>query len=125
MHATSLDPESPEMAALKQYSYAEVAKHNTPADLWMVIDDKVYDVTKFQNEHPGGEEVLIEMAGKDATNEFNDVGHSTDAKAQMKQFVVGEIIEAERKKNVSKQDSDSPSSSSGSWFGALKAKLFG
>lgn len=92
------------MATLKQYSYAEVAKHNTPADLWMVIDDKVYDVTKFQTEHPGGEEVLIEMAGKDATNEFNDVGHSTDAKAQMKQFVVGEIIEAERKKNAPKQD---------------------
>ena len=38
------------MATLKQYSYAEVAKHNTPADLWMVIDDKVYDVTKFQTE---------------------------------------------------------------------------
>uniref|UniRef100_T1DJ39 Putative cytochrome b5 n=1 Tax=Psorophora albipes TaxID=869069 RepID=T1DJ39_9DIPT len=113
------------MATLTQYSLAEVAKHNTPQDLWMVIDDKVYDVTKFQNEHPGGEEVLIEMAGKDATNEFNDVGHSTDAKEQMKQFVVGEIVEAERKKKANQQDSDSPSSSSGSWFGALKAKLFG
>lgn len=84
--------------ALKQYSLAEVAKHNTAADLWMVIDDKVYDVTKFQTEHPGGEEVLIDSAGKDATTDFVDVGHSTDAKEQMKQFVVGEIIEAERKK---------------------------
>lgn len=113
------------MAALKQYSFAEVAKHNTATDLWMVIDDKVYDVTKFQNEHPGGEEVLIEMAGKDATNEFVDVGHSTDAKEQMKQFVVGEIVEAERKKKAATQDSASPSSSSGSWFSALKTKLFG
>lgn len=92
------------MASLKQCTLAEVAKHNTKADLWMVIDDKVYDVTKFQNEHPGGEEVLIEMAGKDATNEFNDVGHSTDAKEQMKQFIVGEIVEAERKKKATKQD---------------------
>ncbi|XP_058446610.1 cytochrome b5-like isoform X2 [Malaya genurostris] len=86
------------MAALKQYSLAEVAKHNTQQDLWFVIDDKVYDVTKFQTEHPGGEEVLFESAGKDATNEFNDVGHSTDAKKQMKQYLIGEIIEAERKK---------------------------
>lgn len=92
------------MESLKQYSFAEVAKHNTTADLWMVIDDKVYDVTKFQNEHPGGEEVLFEMAGKDATTEFNDVGHSTDAKAQMKQYVVGEIVEAERKKKATTQD---------------------
>uniref|UniRef100_A0A8D8AWA5 Cytochrome b5 n=1 Tax=Culex pipiens TaxID=7175 RepID=A0A8D8AWA5_CULPI len=86
------------MADLKQFTLAEVAKHNTAADLWMIIDDKVYDVTKFQAEHPGGEEVLVEAAGKDATTEFVDVGHSSDAKEQMKQFVVGEIIEAERKK---------------------------
>ncbi|XP_062564106.1 cytochrome b5-like isoform X2 [Armigeres subalbatus] len=113
------------MATLKQFSYAEVEKHNTPENLWMVIDNKVYDVTKFQNEHPGGEEVLIEHAGKDATNEFNDVGHSTDAKEQMKQFVVGEIIEAERKKKATNQDANSPSSSSGNWFGNLKTKFFG
>ncbi|XP_058446614.1 cytochrome b5-like isoform X3 [Malaya genurostris] len=112
------------MAALKQYSLAEVAKHNTQQDLWFVIDDKVYDVTKFQTEHPGGEEVLFESAGKDATNEFNDVGHSTDAKKQMKQYLIGEIIEAERKKKPAMPDTDS-SSPSGSWFSSLKSKLFG
>ncbi|XP_050071547.1 cytochrome b5-like isoform X1 [Anopheles maculipalpis] len=84
----------------KQYSLAEVAQHNKPDDVWMVIHDKVYDVTKFLHEHPGGEEVLIEWAGKEATAEFDDVGHSSDAKEQMKQFLVGEIIEAERKKKT-------------------------
>ncbi|XP_053660847.1 cytochrome b5 [Anopheles marshallii] len=86
---------------LKQYSLAEVAQHNKPTDLWMVIHEKVYDVTKFLHEHPGGEEVLIEWAGKEATAEFDDVGHSTDAKEQMKQFLVGELIEADRKKKPS------------------------
>ncbi|XP_053697165.1 cytochrome b5-like isoform X2 [Sabethes cyaneus] len=113
------------MASLKQFSRAEVAKHNTQQDLWFIIDDKVYDVTEFQNEHPGGEEVLFESAGKDATNEFNDVGHSTDAKQQMKQFLVGEIIEAERKKKSKETDTPSSSTSTGSWLGSLKAKLFG
>lgn len=32
------------------YSYEEIAKHNNRADLWMVIDGKVYDITKFQDE---------------------------------------------------------------------------
>ncbi|KFB46995.1 AGAP002113-PA-like protein [Anopheles sinensis] len=82
---------------LKQYSIADVASHNKPNDVWMIIHDKVYDVTKFLQEHPGGEEVLIEVAGKEASSEFDDVGHSTDAKESMKQFLVGEIIEAERK----------------------------
>uniref|UniRef100_A0A182M758 Cytochrome b5 heme-binding domain-containing protein n=1 Tax=Anopheles culicifacies TaxID=139723 RepID=A0A182M758_9DIPT len=85
---------------LKQYSLAEVSQHNKQDDVWMVIHDKVYDVTKFLNEHPGGEEVLIEYAGKEATTEFDDVGHSTDAKEQMKQFLVGELIEADRKKKT-------------------------
>jgi cytochrome b involved in lipid metabolism len=32
------------------YSYEEIAKHNNRADLWMAIDGKVYDITKFQDE---------------------------------------------------------------------------
>uniref|UniRef100_A0A182KAE5 Cytochrome b5 heme-binding domain-containing protein n=1 Tax=Anopheles christyi TaxID=43041 RepID=A0A182KAE5_9DIPT len=85
---------------LQQYSLAQVAEHNKPTDVWMVIHDKVYDVTKFLAEHPGGEEVLIEFAGKEATADFDDVGHSSDAKEQMKQFLVGELIEADRKKKA-------------------------
>lgn len=44
----------------------------------------------------GGEEVLIEYAGKDSTEAFVDVGHSQDAKDIMKNYHVGSIIESER-----------------------------
>lgn len=47
-------------------------------------------------QHPGGEEVLLEQAGKDATESFEDVGHSTDARDMMKRYKVGEVIESER-----------------------------
>lgn len=35
-----------------QYSYQDVAEHNTKKDLFLVIHDKVYDCTKFVDEHP-------------------------------------------------------------------------
>ena len=39
---------------LRILSPAEVAKHNTMHDSWLIINSEVYDVTKFQHEHPGG-----------------------------------------------------------------------
>lgn len=42
-------------------------------------------------QHPGGEEVLLEQAGRDATESFEDVGHSTDAREMLKQYYIGEI----------------------------------
>ncbi|KAJ0056261.1 hypothetical protein NL108_004552, partial [Boleophthalmus pectinirostris] len=41
--------------------------------------------------HPGGEEVLLEQAGADATESFEDVGHSTDAREMLEQYYVGEL----------------------------------
>merc|ERR1712232_608845 len=50
---------------------AEVAKHNTKADCWVVVNEQVLNVTKFLSEHPGGELAILTFAGKDATEEFN------------------------------------------------------
>lgn len=48
----------------KKYTFEDVAKHNTKDDCWMIIHGKVYDVTSFLPEHPGGEEVMLESQGK-------------------------------------------------------------
>merc|ERR1712066_1085141 len=53
------------------YSMAEVAKHTTKSDCWVVVSNQVLDVTKFLGEHPGGELAILTFAGKDATEEFN------------------------------------------------------
>lgn len=42
-------------------------------------------------QHPGGAELLEEYAGRDATKEFEEFGHSSDAKKIMKEFLVGEL----------------------------------
>jgi cytochrome b involved in lipid metabolism len=52
----------------------ELAQHATAKDCWFVIDGIVYDVTKYQDTHPGGNAVMVEHAGKDCTPNFEDIG---------------------------------------------------
>jgi cytochrome b involved in lipid metabolism len=56
------------------FSEEEVAKHNSAFNCWLVLGShgakKVYDVTAFLEDHPGGPEVLLDLAGQDAEDEF-------------------------------------------------------
>eukprot|EP00268_Persea_americana_P024580 TRINITY_DN23_c1_g1_i2.p1 TRINITY_DN23_c1_g1~~TRINITY_DN23_c1_g1_i2.p1 ORF type:complete len:135 (-),score=33.27 TRINITY_DN23_c1_g1_i2:391-795(-) len=75
----------------KIYTLEDVSKHNNNKDCWLIINGKVYDVTKFLEDHPGGDEVLLSATGKDATDDFEDVGHSTSAIMMMDEHYIGEI----------------------------------
>ncbi|KAI8080205.1 cytochrome b5-like heme/steroid binding domain-containing protein [Gilbertella persicaria] len=86
------------------FSYEEISKHNNRADLWMVIDGKVYDITPFQDEHPGGEEVLIDEGAKDATAAFDDIGHSDDARDLLKKYYIGDVDPESKPVKVQKQN---------------------
>ncbi|CAN4094421.1 unnamed protein product [Withania somnifera] len=55
--------------AVKTYSKAEVALHNKRTDCWIIIKDKVFDVTSYVEEHPGGDAIL-DHAGDDSTEGF-------------------------------------------------------
>ncbi|XP_014205608.1 cytochrome b5 [Copidosoma floridanum] len=81
----------------RQYTFAEVAGQCSESRTLIAIHDRVYDVTRFLNEHPGGEEILLDHAGKDASEDFDDVGHSSDALELMKKYLVGEIVPRERR----------------------------
>jgi len=75
----------------KVISADEVAGHNTEKDLWLVIHGKVYDATKFVPEHPGGSEILTDVGGQDATEAFEDVGHSDEARDILKTLLIGTL----------------------------------
>ncbi|MQL93792.1 hypothetical protein Taro_026448, partial [Colocasia esculenta] len=57
------------MSTVKTYTKAEVSVHNSKKDCWIIIKDKVYDVTPYVEEHPGGDAILTN-AGGDATEGF-------------------------------------------------------
>ncbi|CAG8584270.1 7137_t:CDS:10 [Diversispora eburnea] len=51
----------------KKFTWEELAKHNTRDDAYVSIRGNVYDITGFITRHPGGEDVLLFAAGRDAT----------------------------------------------------------
>ena len=79
-------------------SWEEIQEHHGDAEtVWTVIHGKVYDMTKFLDEHPGGRAILVENAGLDSSEEFDDVGHSKDAQEMLDEYEIGRLEEEEEK----------------------------
>eukprot|EP00887_Chlorella_sp_A99_P002023 scaffold18.g2023.t1 len=52
---------------------------------------QVYDVTQFLDEHPGGYDIVVSNAGKDATEDFDEIGHSKTANEMLAQYLIGDF----------------------------------
>ncbi|KAF7523543.1 hypothetical protein PCG10_006521 [Penicillium crustosum] len=86
------------MAAEKVFSVDDVASHKDRTDLWVIIHGKVYDLTKYVRDHPGGADVLYDVAGADASEAYDEVGHSEDADEILKTFLIGTVKDAQEVK---------------------------
>lgn len=62
---------SQETGEVKIITMAELQSHNSKEDCWTDIGGKVYDLTKFVSQHPGGEDSIAKICGKDGTEVFN------------------------------------------------------
>ncbi|CCL98179.1 uncharacterized protein FIBRA_00173 [Fibroporia radiculosa] len=85
---------------LRVLTLEEVAQHNTEDNLWIVVDSKVYDITRFRNMHPGGASVLMDegIPGQDATEVFYSLHrHEVLERPQYKRLQVG-IIQGQEPK---------------------------
>ncbi|RFU29129.1 hypothetical protein B7463_g7203, partial [Scytalidium lignicola] len=88
----------------KAFSRAEVAKHNTEDSTWFIIDSKVYDVTDFLDAHPGGEFVLKQVAGTDATETFYNL-HRQEVLQKYADLCIG-TIEGEKSQVIEQNPGD-------------------
>jgi len=78
----------------KEFTFSDVSEHASKKDLYIVVHDKVYNASSFVDEHPGGEEVLLDVGGQDATEAFEDVGHSDEAREILDGLLVGTLKRA-------------------------------
>ena len=76
----------------EKFTWEEVRKHNTLKDLWLVIEGKVYDVTKYVPNHPGGN-IIAKNGGGDSTEGFNGPQHPGRVKENIKQYYIGTVVD--------------------------------
>lgn len=77
----------------KNYTLADVSKHNNPSDCWTAVNGKVYEVTKWIKEHPGGAKAIISMCGIDGSAGFNDQhGGQRRPANELATFLIGDLI---------------------------------
>ncbi|PWI66116.1 hypothetical protein PCL_05334 [Purpureocillium lilacinum] len=78
------------MASSKTFTRDEVREHTSDDSLWCIIDSTVYDLTDFVDAHPGGESVLRQVAGQDATSVFYNL-HRHEVLAKYPDLAVGTV----------------------------------
>lgn len=88
---------------MKSYTLEQVQAHNTVNDCWIIVDGKVFDVTKFLSEHPGGKKVLVKKAGKDASKEFKTFHNESIMQRVGLPMQIGVIASAQAAEEPKKQ----------------------
>lgn len=83
----------PAIETLPVYTSAQVKERCLEGSELLVIDGVVYDVHEFKKIHPGGEKLIINYIGKDASIAFNGVvyEHSNAARNLMSHFRIGKV----------------------------------
>jgi Cytochrome b5-like Heme/Steroid binding domain/Bacterial Ig-like domain (group 2) len=76
------------------YTLADVALHATATDCWMVLNaTDIYDFSNYIAQHPGGS-AMVPYCGKDGTQAFNNVGHSSGAVSLEANYLIGTLVSA-------------------------------
>ncbi|KAL3265066.1 hypothetical protein ABHI18_000190 [Aspergillus niger] len=104
---------------MQNFSSAEVKELGAQRSL-IIIHGKVYNVSGYLDEHPGGRDLLLDVIGTDATEHFVQAGHSDEAQDTLASFVVGSVKDyqykvPEEKNSALYQMDNGPTASSQVW----------
>ena len=81
------------MENIKEFSIEEISKHNSREDFWTIIDNKVYDLTKWYSIHPGGD-LIIQGAGRDCSGLFFS-SHPIKVENLLPKYFIGNLKKEE------------------------------
>ena len=77
------------------YSRESVVPHNKRDDCWVIINNKIINLTSVISYHPGGDQPILSVCGRDATEDFEDAGHPKSAYTKLDHLVVATLDDQE------------------------------
>lgn len=92
-------PETMSKASLKNrrlriFTIDDLTVHNKKGDCWIVRNGNVYDVSTFVEDHPGGDDLILQYAGKDIGEAMDDPEehvHSVSAYDILDEHLIGKL----------------------------------
>ncbi|MEN9622029.1 MAG: hypothetical protein RLZZ67_463 [Candidatus Parcubacteria bacterium] len=76
------------------YTLADVAKHASATSCWVAVRARVYDLTPWIAEHPGGESAILSMCGRDGTQDFMDQhGGQGRPERELVKYNIGTLVQ--------------------------------
>jgi cytochrome b involved in lipid metabolism len=69
---------------------SEVAKHSTSEDCWIIVDSKIYDISGYIDDHPGGDSIL-KNAGGDSSEGVHGPQHPPSMWDVLRLYYIGEL----------------------------------
>ncbi|CEP12443.1 hypothetical protein [Parasitella parasitica] len=81
---------------MNEYTIKDVSKHRNSDSCWVIYKNKVYNVTEFIQDHPGGDDLILDYAGQDVTAVMKDVlehEHSDSAYEILEEYCIGNVVE--------------------------------
>jgi len=106
-------PATPAMPGkiLPTFTQAEVESHNTAKSCYVTLGSKVYDVTSFINDHPGGGDLILEHAGRDVTEIMRDAishEHTEAAYEILEECLIGFVASEPASKSAANGEAKEP-----------------
>lgn len=94
-----IDNSKPGEVKQSEYDLVEIAKHNKAEDCWLLINDKIYDVTEYiaGAKHPGGAAILEGCGQANGTELFatrpmgSGTPHPDKAYAYLENFYIANL----------------------------------
>ena len=79
---------------LRIYTAEDVEKHTTASSCWIIRGSKIYDVSAFLPDHPGGDDYILKYAGRsvdDAMKDPDEHDHSDSAYEMLEEYLIGKL----------------------------------